>query len=254
MKLNKKIKTILPLAVVMGAFALSTSVNAALSYTFDTDLEGWSNRVWDTSANGGSGAWIGLAPDATSWTGTLQPADADNGLFSSVLQGGNNYAVSNGSLGASNQDTRKNTQWLRSQAFTLDVGGGDLTFDMNRGAGSGTLPATDAGTGIPFAASATGWNGLALRRVSDGAFVLNVQKTGNSWGFTSYSFTAAQISPYADGTTAYTLDAISAKGTTGWAGLGLDNVVIPGTAAIPEPSSVALLGLGGLALILRRRK
>ena len=35
------------------------------------------------------------------------------------------------------------------------------------------------------------------------------------------------------------------------AGLGLDNLSI---TAVPEPSSTALLGLGGLALILRRRK
>ena len=33
----------------------------------------------------------------------------------------------------------------------------------------------------------------------------------------------------------------------------LDNLLVEGTA-VPEPSSVALLGLGGLALILRRRK
>jgi hypothetical protein len=36
-------------------------------------------------------------------------------------------------------------------------------------------------------------------------------------------------------------------------GYKLDNVLFTGTA-VPEPSSAALLGLGGLALILRRRK
>ena len=35
---------------------------------------------------------------------------------------------------------------------------------------------------------------------------------------------------------------------------GLTELAIDGTAAVPEPSSTALLGLGGLALILRRRK
>ena len=34
----------------------------------------------------------------------------------------------------------------------------------------------------------------------------------------------------------------------------LDDVVLTGTVAVPEPSSAALLGLGGLALIMRRRK
>ncbi|MBK1831716.1 PEP-CTERM sorting domain-containing protein [Verrucomicrobiaceae bacterium R5-34] len=36
-------------------------------------------------------------------------------------------------------------------------------------------------------------------------------------------------------------------------GVYLDNIVVEGTV-VPEPSSAALLGLGGLALILRRRK
>ena len=34
----------------------------------------------------------------------------------------------------------------------------------------------------------------------------------------------------------------------------IDNLVVSDTAMIPEPSSTALLGLGGLAFILRRRK
>lgn len=34
----------------------------------------------------------------------------------------------------------------------------------------------------------------------------------------------------------------------------LENLVVNGTAIVPEPSSTALLGLGGLALIHRRRK
>lgn len=35
---------------------------------------------------------------------------------------------------------------------------------------------------------------------------------------------------------------------------GLTEISIDGVAAVPEPSSTALLGLGGLALLLRRRK
>lgn len=42
---------------------------------------------------------------------------------------------------------------------------------------------------------------------------------------------------------------------TGTNGNGFDNLSVDlTTAAVPEPSSAALLGLGGLALILRRRK
>ena len=41
----------------------------------------------------------------------------------------------------------------------------------------------------------------------------------------------------------------TATGTNKW-----DNIALVGTVAVPEPSSTALLGLGGLALIFRRRK
>ncbi len=40
-------------------------------------------------------------------------------------------------------------------------------------------------------------------------------------------------------------------GSTGSDSFNVDNIVV---SAVPEPSSAALLGLGGLALILRRRK
>ncbi len=46
------------------------------------------------------------------------------------------------------------------------------------------------------------------------------------------------------------IQALDTHGSTG----GLAEVQFGGTSAVPEPSSIALLGLGGLALILRRRK
>ena len=35
---------------------------------------------------------------------------------------------------------------------------------------------------------------------------------------------------------------------------GFDNITLDATSVVPEPASVALLGLGGLALLLRRRR
>lgn len=44
-------------------------------------------------------------------------------------------------------------------------------------------------------------------------------------------------------------------GSNAWSNTAsIDNVSITASAAVPEPSSTALLGLGGIALILRRRK
>ncbi len=50
-----------------------------------------------------------------------------------------------------------------------------------------------------------------------------------------------------------TLSIRANNGTGGISFMGFDNFTVDGTA-VPEPSSTALLGLGGLALILRRRK
>lgn len=45
-----------------------------------------------------------------------------------------------------------------------------------------------------------------------------------------------------------------AAGTSGSDAFNVDNIIVTDVTAVPEPSSAALLGLGGLALILRRRK
>jgi hypothetical protein len=89
---------------------------------------------------------------------------------------------------------------------------------------------------------------VELRRASDD-FVL--------WDSTSVSLTTT-VSPLSWSIDASTLAAtegedLNLKITGSGAGVGIDNVSLE-VNAVPEPSSAALLGLGGLALILRRRK
>ncbi len=51
------------------------------------------------------------------------------------------------------------------------------------------------------------------------------------------------------------LEMVQSAGFTGVGGnMAIDNLVFDQVTIVPEPSSAALLGLGGLALILRRRK
>jgi hypothetical protein len=198
--------------------ALATGTQAAIVYDFDDGtLQGWNNRVWDGVA------WIDLAPDATTWAGTLQPESANNGLFNTWsewelwVHSGGDY------------DAHLNTQWLRSPQFHLN-GLGDLTVKLARGAPTDPAPASDAS--VPYEAYGDGWNGLALRRVSDGAFVLSLSAPGGD--LTTLTLTAAELSPYLSPTVAYTLDLVSIK-NGGWGGIMMDDVSIPGVLVPPGP-------------------
>ena len=141
-----------------------------------------------------------------------------------------------------NRDTMTSTLLLRSPEFTLD-GTGDISAYLT-GGNAGTAP-TDTDT-------LNGFQGIGLRRVSDNQYVLSAGRAANGAGWDQVTINQAALDPYV-GTGAYTLDLID-DASGGWGWVAMDTVSIAGVAAIPEPSSAALLGLGGLALILRRRK
>ena len=184
----------------------------------DGTLQGWNNRVWNGSA------WIDLAPNATTYSGTLLPASTNNGLF----------VPGNGAVWVSgNTDNHLNTLWLRSPQFYLN-GSGDLTVDLAQGIANTTAPANDLA--VPYASITTGgWKGVALRRASDGVFVLAKPRTGGSGGtYRTVTFTRAELAPFV-GSAVYTLDLINSdQGSWGW--LTMDNVSIPGSAVGQESS------------------
>ena len=186
-----------------------------LIYDFnDATLQGWRNRVWNGST------WVNLAANATTYAGTLLPASSDNGLFVP----GNGAVWANG-----NVDNHLNTLWLRSPQFYLN-GTGDLTVQLAKGVANTTAPANDLV--IPFTAiSGGGWKGVALRRVSDGVFVLNKPRNvGNDDTFRTVTFTKAELATL-DFNVAYTLELINSD-RGGWGWLAMDNVSIPGTAIV----------------------
>ena len=194
-----------------------------LTYNFNSGtLQGWRNRVWN------GGAWIDLAPNATTYAGTLLPASVNNNLFGPL----------DGAVGpvGGNIDAHLNTLWLRSPEFTLN-GTGDLTVQLSKGS-SNTTNAPANQSSVPFAAiNGGGWKGIALRRVSDGAFVLTKAKTGYTgmeW-FTT-TITKAELATL-DQAATYTLELINSD-YGGWGWLMLDNVAIPGVAV--TTSSLAL--------------
>ena len=205
------------------------------SYDYNNgNLQGWKNLVWDLSANGGSGGWIELAPNATTMPatvngGVIQPTSVNNGLF----------AITNGQVFYNgNGDTRLNTQRLRSPAFYLDAVA-DLTLQLRGGVANTTDPTNEGD--VPFAAvtNATGaapggWKGAVLRRVSDGAFLIAKPRTGaNGDAFGTVTFTEAELEPY-DGV-ACTIELINTD-RGGWGWVAMDNVYIPTTGLVPLSS------------------
>jgi hypothetical protein len=122
------------------------------------------------------------------------------------------------------------------------------------GAPSGAAPANATDASLFDASSPVGWAGMALRRVSDGAFILTAGRSSNGQNLhQTMTWDSATIEAAISGDSAnetYTLDFIDDK-SGGWGWVGADNVSI---STIPEASSVMLLGLGGAALMLRRRK
>lgn len=188
-----------------------------LTYNFNSgNLQGWHNRVWNGNA------WIDLAANATAYVGTILPASPNNNLFG-PLDGGV------GPVGG-NYDAHLNTLWLRSPEFYLK-GGGDLTVQLSKGS-SNTATAPTNQLSVPHAATnGGGWKGIALRRVRDGAFVLTKAKTGyTGMEYFTITFTRTELATL-NQTEAYTLELINSDyGNWGW--LMMDNVSIPGTAAL----------------------
>jgi autotransporter-associated beta strand protein len=185
-----------------------------LIYDFnDATLQGWNNRVWNGSA------WIDLAANATTYAGTLLPASGNNGLFVP----NNNAVWVSGSM-----DHHLNTLWLRSPQFYLN-GTSDLTVQLAKGIAKTTAPADDLA--VPFtAATGGGWKGVALRRVSDGVFVLNKPRNvGDDDNYRTVTFTQTELATL-DFSAAYTLELINSD-RGGWGWLTMDNVSIPGIVA-----------------------
>lgn len=229
------------LVTLMSGLALLlasvTAQSATVTFDFSNGtLQGWHNRVWDLSANAGAGGWVGLEPNAQTMPGSInggsiEPASGDNNLFG--IRSGSTQVDP---VGGQN-DNHLNTLWLRSPQFTLD-GSGDLTGQMARGMANGPVPANEAAVSYIAAdhTAGTGWKGLILRRVSDGAFLLAKPRTTTGDAMATVTFTAAELTPYVG--VICTLELINSE-RANWGWLSMDNVTIPGALVPPADIAVA---------------
>ena len=231
MKLNQKMKTSMSLAAAMGTLALTVnSAHAAITVT-GGDFE---------SPNIGTLAQINTIPN---WfSNTIQYTDwhnssgyTDNGTQSAVL---NNVGGSAG--------------YMYQSLGTLDAGTTSLDWSFDhvgyvingnlRGAGPGEVRffyGTDAGAG-------------------DGADIdtlVGLTQIGSAASIPTYPGSntlrsgSVDVSSLSAGETIW-MDFTQTGGNE--ATFDIDNVAV--TANVPEPTTTALLGLGGLALIFRRCK
>jgi len=219
--------------------ALPAVASAALIFNFDDGtLQGWTNVRTSTTPGGSTSFGV---------SDPLGPSITPNPRSGNYMVGPDPFGADGGSQA---RDNPNQTLVLSSPSFYLD-GSGDISAWLVGGMGSGSAPASY--TSLPTNSSTSGYLGVALRRLSDGAYLLAGNRTSNFAGsWQQVTFSAASLTSYVSPTQTYALDLIDYRdGSWGW--VGLDDVTIAGTA-VPLPNSVALLAAGALAMAAIRRR
>ena len=127
---------------------------------------------------------------------------------------------------------------------------------MNQiGTSNGTFDFVFDTAGVSTITGDLGFSWLSLTKAS--VTVDGSGYTGGADSFTLFDGNASGNTPE-DGAAAFTIAGLGAEGV-GWT-LDITNNTNPGPndtivlTVLPEPSSTALLGLGGLAMMLRRKR
>jgi len=220
----------------------------------------YANGAVDATENGGTG-WAGAWGGTTSGTSPVSQFSVSS-----------NQAIYGGYQGATQEEIKHSRAFASSYAIDANTTL-VLTFDLivnenQLGRGIG-VSLTDSGSGTQVFIGkqineSTGPGGIHAEISGADYAVLGGSRasatltaTFTSDGTDTFVKISDGSNPDVSGTiagTQYTFDGLDLDGyhrltTTN----GVDNISIDVTT-VPEPSSVALLGLGGLALILRRRK
>lgn len=232
-------RTWIAVASSTAAVALSAGVAPAQTVTYDFDngtLQGWTNtRTSSTSENS----------SFVLYQNTFEPN-------SPVAQSGSGQVAPQVStFNCCPQDSPHDTLVLTSPQFTLD-NTGSITFYLTGGEGAAATPGADFSS-LPASSSEAGFQGVALRNVTTGAYVLSERRAGNDNVYQLRDFTNAELAGAGvlGNNTPLVLDLIDTR-NGGWGWLAMDTVTVNGV--VPEPASFGLLALAGTALLGRRRR
>ncbi|NWK54989.1 PEP-CTERM sorting domain-containing protein [Verrucomicrobiaceae bacterium N1E253] len=172
--------------------------------------------------------------------------------FAAKINGNNNYALPViGSQASLIDNGGRNTYFT----ITIDA---NTVFDLTR-VDFSWRAATTAATNTRWLAFSTSIEDKVIfseiaTETSNGTDDAQ-DRSGNRSPNESIIFSDPAYQGLTDTTITFTWHAGGTAGNPGTSDSDFANVVIHGdVSSVPEPSSVALLGLGGLALLLRRRK
>jgi hypothetical protein len=236
--------TTMSIAAAMGCFAVGSANAAVILADAFTDVVKTSSPAtfasgWDTA--------VGINAPASS----LAFADANDTAASSDDSGTLNFhnnGANSGMIDVNNNMT--DGGWSTSISLVLDgstssIDLTSLSLDIRLTSSTGNTQSTSSKSGR-----------MTAELVGSSSGLLGTIDTDNaSYPTSDYNRTLDLTSlPNIDTSETYMLT-ISALGTGFGHHKALDALTLNGDiTAVPEPSSAALLGLGGLALILRRRK
>jgi hypothetical protein len=224
MELNKHMKTTMSLAAAMGTLALATSAQAATTIVGAADFTLSSSSAAGATHDNLPAAFLAqlapgvITPSATSTHGSFPVSNLTDGDL------GTGSGTSSWASGSASTVT-----------LTLDFASADVAgIILNWGWGDRTLG--DYKVKI---------NGTSLGSIQ-------VDTAGGTTGAESSELNTYIIFDSVQ-SGATKIEVIGTNGDGNANAWGFDEIEVY-TGVVPEPSTTALLGLGGLALILRRRK
>ncbi|MCP5538007.1 MAG: PEP-CTERM sorting domain-containing protein [Akkermansiaceae bacterium] len=250
-------------AATLAAFASTATAATIFNDTFDVgatptlgdDVDDPNDTEW-TPFNGD--VTSSLVDDGAPQNNVMQVANT--GTFRPMITTFSDVTLENGhTLDFSFKIKATSTPTVASGGFRFHLGNGSkgYTFVANWGDGttdglwkaasglSATTKITEADGGNNFDLTGTGWHTV-------NATIKRVDATHVSFTFGLNGTNHVEDVTVEDLTPAFTFNVLNIGNAGSQETYRLDDIVL--TQAVPEPSSAALLGLGGLALMLRRRK